>query len=183
VTGVRRFVRFNAVGATGIGVQLLVLWTLTRADVHYLPATVLAVACAVVHNFVWHRRWTWGDRREGRDAPWPAELGAFAAANGLVSLGGNVVVMSLAAGLAGMPPVTANLVAIGATGVLNFWLGDRIVFRAQRAPAGIQRTISPRPRLAQAKYGMAVSVCGEPAGSTVAVSVATPPSRSARNAG
>ncbi len=31
---------------------------------HYLVATALAVEMAVLHNFFWHRRWTWADRRD-----------------------------------------------------------------------------------------------------------------------
>ena len=58
-----RFVRFNTVGAIGIGVQLGALWVLSNlAHWHYLVATVAALALSVVHNFVWHWRWTWSDR-------------------------------------------------------------------------------------------------------------------------
>jgi len=87
----RRFVRFNAVGAAGIGVQLSVLWLLTGvAHLHYLPATFAAVTLAVMHNFMWHRRWTWGDRPVGvhpialftrrvrfTDLWWPAWVGCL----------------------------------------------------------------------------------------------------------
>ena len=127
----RRFVRFNAVGAAGIGVQLSVLWLLTGvAHLHYLPATFAAVALAVVHNFLWHRRWTWGDRPVGVH---PAALFTrFAAANGAVSLAGNLAAMPLLVSVAGLPPVVANGVAIVLTGVLNFWLGDAVVFRGNR---------------------------------------------------
>ena len=67
-----RFVRFNAVGAAGIGVQLAALWLLTGVmHVHYLTATSLAVGTAIVHNFLWHRRWTWAERAgiPGGDGP------------------------------------------------------------------------------------------------------------------
>jgi len=131
----RRFVRFNAVGAAGIGVQISVLWLLTGvAHLHYLPATFAAVALAVVHNFLWHRRWTWGDRPVGV-AP-IALFTRFAAANGAVSLAGNLAAMPLLVSVAGLPPVAANSVAIILTGVLNFWLGDAVVFRGNR-PASL----------------------------------------------
>ncbi|HET9372408.1 MAG TPA: GtrA family protein [Vicinamibacterales bacterium] len=119
-----RFLRFNAVSALGIGVQLGILWLLTTAGVDYLAATTLAVAAAVVHNFAWHRQWTWADR----DTNIVRAFVAFAAGNGAVSLVTNLVVMTGLVSGAGMAPVLANLVAIGSAGVVNFWIGDRVVF-------------------------------------------------------
>ena len=127
MTAWRRFARFNTVGAAGIGVQLVAIWALTAAGVHYLPATALSVAAAVVHNFVWHRRWTWSDRR--RDSPWVAQLTRFWIANGVVSLAGNLVVMAVLVGGLGVPAVFANAAAIVSCGLVNYWLGDRFVFR------------------------------------------------------
>ena len=110
--------------ALGIGVQLSVLWLLTTAGVGYLAATTIAVATAVVHNFAWHRQWTWADR----DTNVVRALLSFAAGNGAVSLVTNLVVMTGLVSVAGMTPVPANLIAIGSAGVVNFWVGDRIVF-------------------------------------------------------
>jgi putative flippase GtrA len=145
----RRLARFAAVAAAGAGVQLASVWLLGLAGCHYLAATLLAVMAALAHNFAWHRRWTWGDRETG---PWVRGFGAFVAANGLVSLGGNTAIAGvLVAGL-DLAPVVANGVAIVACGLANFHLGDRVVFRP--APARqrlIQTTISPRSRLAHEK--------------------------------
>ena len=58
----RRWLKFNFVGALGIGVQLAALATLTTLGLRYLAATALAVETAVVHNFLWHERMTWRDR-------------------------------------------------------------------------------------------------------------------------
>ena len=80
----RRFIRFNAVGAAGIGVQLSMLWLLTGvAHVHYLPATFAAVTLAVVHNF-WAPAVDVG-RSAGR-RPSDCVVARFAAANGAVSM-------------------------------------------------------------------------------------------------
>jgi putative flippase GtrA len=54
---------FNIVGLIGIGVQLVMLVVLKGwLGIHYLAATVLAVEAAILHNFIWHERWTWVDR-------------------------------------------------------------------------------------------------------------------------
>ena len=123
-----RFLRFNAVGAAGIGVQLAGLWLLADVShVHYLIATPAAVGLAVVHNFIWHWRWTWCDRaRTGGLVP---ALARFAVANGAVSLAGNLAVMVTLVSGAHVEPVVANGAAIGVCGLLNFWLGDAVVFR------------------------------------------------------
>ena len=120
-----RFLAFNVVGLGGVGVQLLSLFLLTRAGLHYLPATAAAVSLSVVHNFVWHRCWTWRERPGGRVKTFVR----FALANGAVSLAGNLGVMATLVSGAGMNPIAANLAAIVVCGLLNFWLGDAIVFR------------------------------------------------------
>lgn len=122
----RRFVRFNAVSAIGIGVQLAVLTSLTQCGVPYLVATTIAVGAAVMHNFAWHRRWTWRDRR-GSSAR--AQFASFALANGAVSLVTNLAVMAALVSGAHLPPPIANLTAIATAGLVNFALGDRLVFR------------------------------------------------------
>ena len=101
--------------------------------VNLVVATVAAVAAAVVHNFVWHLRWTWSDRR---GASVPSLLVRFASANGLVAFVGNgVLVSALVEGL-GVPTVAASLVAIAACAVANYALADRLVFtRPAHAPS------------------------------------------------
>jgi putative flippase GtrA len=121
-----RFVRFNLVGAGGLAAQLSVLWLLaSMLSMPVAPATAIAVAVAVVHNFAWHRLWTWRDRgAHGLDA-----FIAFAAANGLVSLVGNVAITTGLVHSAHLSPLPANLIAIAVCACLNFWLADRLVFR------------------------------------------------------
>jgi putative flippase GtrA len=116
----RRWLKFNAVGMIGAVVQLSVLAVLTRLGVQYLIATALAVECAVLHNYVWHTRWTWKGR--------PGSLWRFHLANGLASVVLNLIWMSVFKGWLGLPLVVANLLAIALTSVANFALGDRWVF-------------------------------------------------------
>ena len=83
-----RLLKFNFVGAIGIGVQFGVLFLLKSVwHVHYLVATVIAVEMAVLHNFVWHERFTWADRtmparsvQETSGAKAPYSLSALIAA-------------------------------------------------------------------------------------------------------
>ena len=126
----RRFARFNAVGALGVVVQLATIWALAGGvGVGYVTATLAGVGAALVHNFLWHTRWTWRDRPMDR-AGTAAAFVRFVGANGVVSFIGNMAVMAALTGGAGLHPVPANAVAIAACGLVNFWLGNRVVFRA-----------------------------------------------------
>jgi putative flippase GtrA len=58
-----------------------------------------------------------------------AAFARFAVANGAVSLAGNLAVMATLVSGAHVEPVVANGVAIAVCGLLNFWLGDAVVFR------------------------------------------------------
>ena len=121
-----RWFRFSAVGAAGIVVQTVTLALLLRvAGLHYLPATAIAVEASVLHNFVWHRRWTWADRREGRTS---AMLLKFNLTTGAMSIIGNLVLMLVLVGGAGMAPFVANMVTISICSLINFALSDRFVF-------------------------------------------------------
>ncbi len=122
----RRFARFSIVGAGGIVVQTLALAALLRfSDIHYMLATAVAVELSVLNNFVWHRRWTWADRRASRAA---LALLRFNATTGAMSLAGNLVFMFLLVGGLRLDPRAANLIAIGLCSLVNFALSDRFVF-------------------------------------------------------
>ena len=122
-----RWLRFNLVGLGGIVVQVAALTTLVDvADAPVLPATVLAVGAAIGHNFLWHLAWTWRDRRLATS---PALLLArFVTANGLISLGGNAVVVTALVDGARLPVWAASLVAIAICGLVNYVVADRLVF-------------------------------------------------------
>ena len=125
MTGWMRWVKFNAVGALGILVQLGVLELLTAVfEVQYLIATAIAVESAVLHNYVWHERFTWADRRGSERL---CRLLKFNATTGAFSIAGNVIFSKLLAG-AGLGHLAANACAIGLCSVINFLLNDRLVF-------------------------------------------------------
>lgn len=123
-----RFLRFNLVGLGGIVVQLAVIGVLAHGlGTPPWIAAAAGVAAAVLHNYAWHRRWTWADR-VGRQPAW-REFLAFAAANGAVSLAGNVAIVGALTRLTSLGAVTGSAIAIGVCGLANFWIADRAVFR------------------------------------------------------
>jgi putative flippase GtrA len=128
----RRWLKFNLVGALGIGVQLVALALLSSVlHVPYLIATCVAVELAVLHNFVWHERYTWPYCVVSGWSGRLRSLGTFHLTNGLVSVGGNVLLMRLFVGQMKIPYFVANIMAIAICGLANFVLADRVAFRPQ----------------------------------------------------
>ncbi len=126
-----RWLKFNAVGAMGVAVQLGTLALLTHLfPRHVLLATAAAVEAAVLHNFAWHERYTWADRtRQAHDAFAVARrLVAFNLGNGAVSLVGNLALMALLAGWLHLRPMLANVVSIVACSLVNFVIGEKLIF-------------------------------------------------------
>lgn len=124
-TGVR-WMKFNAVGAGGILVQLGVLAVLKSGlQLDYLVATALAVEAAILHNYLWHERFTWRDRVSASSL---SRLAKFNLTTGLFSILGNVVLMRVLVGGAQLNYFVANVLTIATCSIINFAVSDRFVF-------------------------------------------------------
>lgn len=127
----RRWVAFNAVGALGVALQLGLLALLVHGvGVHYLIATVVAVEATILHNFAWHQRWTWRDRRSVSQVDAVTRFARFNVLNGSISLAGNTIVMAVLTGHAGIEPVLANVGAIALCSLANFAASETLVFKS-----------------------------------------------------
>ena len=124
-----RWLKFNAVGTLGIGLQLAVLFALKSGfHLSYLPAAALAVEAAVVHNFLWHERYTWADRVQPSWRKSLPRLLRFNLTNGAVSILGNLALMKLMVGLGHMNYLIASGVAIALCSLANFLVSEEWVF-------------------------------------------------------
>lgn len=131
------FLRFNLVSAVGVAVQLGLLTGLTRFfGLNYLGATALAVAITVIHNFAWHERFTFYDRVRDRASHTACAIAArflkFNLLTGMISIGGNLLLMNWLRGRARLPLLAANLLAIAICGIVNYLANDRLVFRVMQ---------------------------------------------------
>jgi len=128
-----RWVKFNLVGGIGIGVQLAALWVVTRVLLcNYLIATALAVETAVLHNFLWHQRFTWADRAPGNWRESALGVLRFNLTNGLVSILGNLILMRALVGGLHLRILMANALSIACCSAANFLLSEMYVFRVGR---------------------------------------------------
>src|SRR5882672_1098440 len=124
------WIKFNVVGVLGFALQSAALFVLTHTaySISYLAATAVAVELAVLNNFAWHQRWTWRDRPSATSKETLRRLAKFNLTTGLISITGNLVLMSILVGRFGVPVAGANVVTVAGCSIVSFFLADRITF-------------------------------------------------------
>jgi putative flippase GtrA len=127
-----RWWRFNLVGGIGIALQLALLFFLKSVlDFNYLAATGVAVEATVMHNFLWHERYTWMDRVRPSWRGSPPRLLRFHLTNGAVSIAGNLALMKILVGVGHLNYMAANAAAIVVCSLFNFLVSDAYVFERE----------------------------------------------------
>lgn len=130
---VTRWLRFSAVGAMGISVQLLAVYTFGFIwSISSFWATALAVEAAVLHNFFWHEHFTWAERHAAACGRILRRLLAFNATTGAVSIVGNLLCVSVLMRQVHAPLLAANPLAVAACSLINFIVNEKLVFRRTR---------------------------------------------------
>ena len=136
------------VGALGLVVKFSVLTAMVElAGAGYLAATAVAVEAVILHNFVWHLRWTWRERCAGLSRRQTiARLLKFQFGSGAVAMVANLPVMWLLVNRLGLHYLPANLAATAVAGTVNFLLSEFFVFLApsQGRPVRLA-TVPPGP--------------------------------------
>jgi len=145
----RRFIKFCAVGASGVLVNEGLLWLLTEfAGLFYLVSSAIAIEVSIITNFLLNESWTFRDRS-------PEHKGLFrrGAKFNTVSLGGLAINMSALFFLAnsGVYYLYANLFGIACAVLWNYmvnlkWTWSDSSFGGFRKPetvsSGINDTVS-----------------------------------------
>ena len=121
-----RFGRFSLVGLMGAVLQLTLASLLTR----YFgglsaAATLVAVEITVLHNFVWHERFTWRNQGPKNSRQLALRLWRFHAGNGVVSLAGNTILMYGLVERLKAPVLPTAIGAIVVCSLANFLVADR----------------------------------------------------------
>jgi dolichol-phosphate mannosyltransferase len=129
-----RYLTFCGVGLSGLLVDLSLFHLLhTRAGWPLEASKVVAAETALINNFLWNDRWTFGNRPQGSTAPWPRRLLRFH----LICLSGIVLTLVLLGLLhrgAGVPADLANAIAIVAVSGWNFLWSRRWGWAAPATP-------------------------------------------------
>lgn len=134
---IMRFIRFGLVGLSGVFVDMAFLyllsdpstlgWQLTRSK-------IVASELAIINNFLWNDRWTFGDISR-RQTGWQKRFKRLLKFN-LVCLAGlvlNVLILNILFNLFGINRYLANLIAIGAVTLWNFWVNLKLSWRVTDA--------------------------------------------------
>jgi dolichol-phosphate mannosyltransferase len=130
---IARFVRFGLVGLSGVFVDMAMFyllsdptalgWGLTRSK-------IIASEVAIVNNFLWNDRWTFGDISQ-RQSGKRQRFRRFLKFN-LVCLAGlilNVLLLNFLFNGLGINRYVANLIAIAVITIWNFWLNLKLSWR------------------------------------------------------
>ncbi|MEG3841946.1 glycosyltransferase [Microcoleus sp. herbarium14] len=128
---VGKFFRFGVVGFSGVFVDMGVLyvlrdilnWELTRSS-------IVAGQLAIISNFLWNDLWTFGDiskRQPGKRQ----QLKRLLKFNTICLMGLilKVLLMNLLFNVFGMNEYLANLIAIAAVTMWNFWINTKLSWR------------------------------------------------------
>lgn len=128
-----RFIRFGLVGLSGVFVDMTILyllsdpstlgWGLTRSK-------VIAAELAIINNFFWNDRWTFGDISKSQQTQ-RKRLKRFLKFNIICFLGlvFNVLLLNLLFNTLGVNRYLANLIAIATTTLWNFWINLKLSWR------------------------------------------------------
>lgn len=130
---IARFFRFGLVGFSGVFVDMAILYLLSDPTTLGLPLTrskIIASEFAIINNFLWNDFWTFADisRRQPGLRQRLERLLKF----NLICLSGliiNVLLLNFLFNVFGINRYVANLIAIAAVTLWNFWLNLKLSWR------------------------------------------------------
>ncbi|MBD2563108.1 MULTISPECIES: glycosyltransferase [Nostoc] len=130
---VGRFLRFGAVGFSGVFVDMAVLYLLSDPTTLALPLTrskIIAGEIAILNNFLWNDAWTFADV-SARQQEWHQRLKRFVKFNAicLAGLVLNVLILNLVFNFLIPNRYIANFIAIAVATIWNFWINLKLSWR------------------------------------------------------
>jgi dolichol-phosphate mannosyltransferase len=124
---ITRLVRFCAVGASGVVVNMGVLILLTeKLGMHYAVASLFAIELSILGNFALNNAWTWHDRRTGTLAH---RLLKYHVVTGFTAYCVNWPTLLLLKTFFGLDLRLSNLIGIAAATLINYVLFHNWTFR------------------------------------------------------
>ncbi len=146
----RRFMKFATVGASGVAVNLAVLYlcreflfaAIRSPSIRLNASLAIAIFFATANNFYWNRFWTWGDRTHHRDKHLVLHFGQYALAC-WVGMLIQVVLTNLF--VIYIHYLIANALAIVIASFFNFLVNNFWTFRSHQPVEEIALPIIPEP--------------------------------------
>ncbi len=128
-----RFIKFGIVGASGVVVNLSVLYLgqevlfreIAQQTLRHNISLAFAILIATISNFTWNRRWTWHDRKSLRTTTLLVQFGQYA----LACWVGTAIQIGLTNLFAlFLHYLLANLIAVVIASLFNFVANDLWTF-------------------------------------------------------
>ena len=125
-----RFVKFGVVGGSGFIVNMGFLWLFTEVfGLYYIVSSILAIAIAMINNFIWNDIWTW----RGLGAPGIRalliRLLKFCLVASLAGYVGNLGVLWILAHYFDIHYMISNMFGIAVGTFLNYFLNHYWTFK------------------------------------------------------
>jgi putative flippase GtrA len=117
-----QWLRFMLVGAANTVVYAAAYMALGRVAVHYVVASVLAYAIAVLNSYVLNRRWTFRSH-----APHAPEMARFACAQ-LLGVGANLALLAALVEVARFHHLAAQALAFPVASLITFAVNRQWAF-------------------------------------------------------
>lgn len=126
-----KFLRFGIVGFSGVFVNMGVLYVLSDIlNLQVNGSLIVAAEFAIINNFLWNDLWTFGEiskRQPGKRQRWKRLLKFNTIC--LIGLILNLLLFNLLFKVFGMNKYLANLIAIAAVTLWNFWINMKLSWR------------------------------------------------------
>lgn len=152
---IARFARFAAVGASGVVVDMLLLYTFSDPNMLGWSLTlskVVAAEFAILNNFLWNDAWTFVTAA-GIAPRTDRRLNRFLSFNVICGMGLclNVILLNVLYGFFGVNRYLANAIAIAMVTLWNYRLNERLTYGGasspRRLPESVDDAAAPSSRL------------------------------------
>lgn len=126
-----RFIKFGIVGGSGIVVNMGGLWFFTEVvGIYYLISSVLAIALAMISNFIWNDLWTWRDRGEPGVKAYLTRMAKFMVVSSIAAYIGNLGVLWILTHYFHVYYLISNLIGIAVGTILNYSVNNLWTFKS-----------------------------------------------------
>jgi dolichol-phosphate mannosyltransferase len=154
---ISRFARFATVGASGVAVDMLLLYAFSDPNMLGWSLTlskVVAAEFAILNNFLWNDAWTFVTAA-GVAPRTDRRLNRFLSFNVICGMGIclNVILLNVLYGFFGVNRYLANAIAIAMVTLWNYRLNERLTYGSsstpRRLPASVHVAAASSSRLGQ----------------------------------
>ena len=134
-----RFIKFGIVGGSGILVNMGFLWFLTEiGGLYYLVSSVLAIALAMISNFIWNDLWTWRDSGEPGVKAYMTRMAKFIVVSSIAAYIGNLGILWILTHFFHIYYLISNLIGIAVGTILNYSVNNFWTFKSNNEPTSDQ---------------------------------------------